>query len=164
MGGVAAAAAAAAATARSAPPTGVMLRRLGMRALDATEIVVARLAGRTAAVAASPFLSGGFTPTAATPQRLPVTVDDGAIPVDIAGTFARVGPNPHPRNAPVSGFHWFDGDGYVHAVALRRGGGSYSGQWVVTAQLVAEVRAGFPRYGRLGGMYGLVGVAEGPPL
>lgn len=129
-----------------------------MRALDAIEIIIGRLSGRTAALASSRFLVGGFAPTAVTPQRQSVTVDAGAIPTDIAGTFARVGPNHHPRNAPVSGYHWFDGDGYVHAVSLRDGRGAYSGQWVVTTQLVAEVRAGFPRYGRMGGMYGLVGM------
>jgi len=151
-------AAAASAAAAVTPPTAyAMLRRAAMAALDGVEIAVAAATGRASAAAASPFLAGGFAPAPSTQPPRVCTVDAGSLPPDVAGTVARVGPNPHPRNGPVSGYHWFDGDGYVHAVRLGGGRATYAGQWVATAQLLAEVRAGFPRYGRLGSMVGVVG-------
>jgi len=128
-----------------------------MAALDGVEIVVSAASGRSSTAAASPFLAGGFAPAPSTQTPRACTVEAGSLPPDVAGTVARVGPNPHPRNGPVSGYHWFDGDGYVHAVRLGGGRATYTGQWVATAQLLAEVRAGFPRYGRLGSMVGAVG-------
>ncbi|GAB4828079.1 Dixin [Ancistrocladus abbreviatus] len=57
------------------------------------------------------YLSGNFAPVEdETPpcKDLPVK---GYLPECLNGEFVRVGPNP--KFAPVAGYHWFDGDGYV---------------------------------------------------
>src|SRR6266508_5226422 len=56
-----------------------------------------------------------------------ITVDDltvmGEIPKDLEGVYLRNGPNPilEPRGR----YHWFDGDGMVHAIAFRDGKATY---------------------------------------
>ncbi|XP_021890767.1 carotenoid 9,10(9',10')-cleavage dioxygenase 1-like [Carica papaya] len=58
------------------------------------------------------YLSGNFAPVPEeTPpiHELPVK---GHLPECLNGEFVRVGPNP--KFAPVAGYHWFDGDGYVN--------------------------------------------------
>ena len=68
---------------------------------------------------------------------LPVT---GELPRDLDGVFLRNGPNP--VYAPRGRYHWFDGDGMVHAVSFRDGRASYRNRWVRTQGLAAEREAG----------------------
>lgn len=87
----------------------------------------------------NPFLLGPYAPvgTEVTADDLPVT---GEIPKDLYGVYLRNGPNPvfQPRGR----YHWFDGDGMVHAVAFRDGRATYRNRWVRTAGFVAEQQAG----------------------
>jgi carotenoid cleavage dioxygenase len=91
----------------------------------------------------NPFLQGNFAP-----WRLEGTADDleviGAIPRALNGTFYRNGPNP--AYEPRGRYHWFDGDGMIHAIALRDGRASYRNRWVMSDGLKEERAAGEALY------------------
>ena len=55
----------------------------------------------------------------------------GELPAQLRGMFVRNGPNP--RHPPVGRYHWFDGDGMVHGVALSDAGARYVNRYVHTA-------------------------------
>lgn len=85
------------------------------------------------------YLAGNFAPVR---DELSVTdLDvDGAIPLALAGRLLRNGPNPiapDPAN-----YHWFQGNGMLHAIELRDGKAvSYRNRWVRsddTAELLGE--------------------------
>ncbi len=85
---------------------------------------------------AIPFLSGNFAPLSfeADAHDLPVR---GEVPRDLRGTLFRIGPNPQfaPRDAD---YHWFIGDGMVHAFHVESGRVSYRNRWVQTPKYLAE--------------------------
>ena len=56
----------------------------------------------------------------------------GEIPKDLAGTFMRTGPNA--QFAPIGRYHYFDGDGMVHAVHIEGGRASYRNRWKLPLQ------------------------------
>jgi carotenoid cleavage dioxygenase len=87
----------------------------------------------------NPYLQGAFAPVyeERTAEDLPVT---GELPRDLDGVFLRGGPNP--IFAPRGRYHWFDGDGMVHAVHFRDGRAAYRNRWIATSGLEAEQRAG----------------------
>ena len=60
----------------------------------------------------NPFLRGYYGPvnTEADATHLPIT---GDMPKDLLGTLYRNGPNP--QFAPRGPYHWFAGDGMIHA-------------------------------------------------
>lgn len=91
----------------------------------------------------SPFLQGNFAPWPGEGEfaDLPVT---GRIPEDLIGTFYRNGPNP--AFPPLGQYHWFDGDGMIHAVRLRDGRASYQNRWVRSRGLEEERRVGRALY------------------
>ena len=91
---------------------------------------------------ASPYLDGPYAPVAEELSVDDLEVVFGAIPNDLAGTFIRNGANP--RLPPKGRYHWFDGDGMVHAVRLDGGQASYRNRFVRTHGLAAEVEAGEP--------------------
>jgi carotenoid cleavage dioxygenase len=79
----------------------------------------------------NPYLTANFAPVKeeATAADLPVT---GAIPSALAGRYLRNGPNPIVDPDPGA-YHWFTGDGMLHAVELRDGRAvSYRNRWVRT--------------------------------
>ncbi|HZN16442.1 MAG TPA: carotenoid oxygenase family protein [Acidimicrobiales bacterium] len=86
-------------------------------------------------VEANPYLAGLFSPV--TEER---TDDDleviGEIPPDLDGVFVRNGPNP--QFAPPGRYHWFDGDGMVHALRFRNGQASYRNRWIRTRAFERE--------------------------
>jgi carotenoid cleavage dioxygenase len=88
---------------------------------------------------ANPFLQENFAP-----WRLEGTADDleviGAIPRELNGTYYRNGPNP--AYEPVGRYHWFDGDGMIHAINLRDGRAAYRNRWVQSDGLKEERAAG----------------------
>ena len=78
------------------------------------------------------YLVGNFAPVKdeLTVADLPV---GGAIPPEINGRFLRNGPNPIAPDPAA--YHWFTGDGMLHAVELRDGKAvSYRNRWVRTDQ------------------------------
>jgi carotenoid cleavage dioxygenase-like enzyme len=87
----------------------------------------------------NPYLLGVFAPV-----HEEITADDltvvGEIPRDLNGVFLRNGPNP--RFEPQGRYHWFDGDGMIHAVHLENGTARYRNRWVRTRAFRAESEAG----------------------
>jgi len=81
------------------------------------------------------YLVGNFAPVRdeVTANDLPVT---GSIPPQLAGRYLRNGPNPIVDPDPAM-YHWFTGDGMLHAVELRAGKAvSYRNRWTRTDRAV----------------------------
>lgn len=94
------------------------------------------------------FLNGNFAPThieCDTPN-LKIT---GTLPSELCGTFYRVGPNP--QHAPRDDhYHWFAGDGMVHAFFIGAGMVSYKNRWLRTPKWRLENAAGKALFGTFG--------------
>ena len=86
-----------------------------------------------------PNLTGGFAPI-----QMESDVHDmvivGDVPLDLNGTFYRNGPNP--QFAPRGFYHWFAGDGMVHAFHIQDGRVGYRNRWVRTQKWMREREAG----------------------
>jgi carotenoid cleavage oxygenase len=81
------------------------------------------------------YLVGNFAPVKdeLTETGLPV---EGAIPEALRGRLMRIGPNP--IAADPAAYHWFMGDGMLHAIELRDGkAASYRNRWVRTDQAIS---------------------------
>jgi carotenoid cleavage dioxygenase-like enzyme len=91
----------------------------------------------------NPLLQGNFAP-----WRLEGEAPDlevmGEIPRDLDGTYFRNGPNP--AYEPPGLYHWFDGDGMIHAIRLHDGRASYRNRWVASRGLAEERAAGRAHY------------------
>jgi carotenoid cleavage dioxygenase-like enzyme len=93
---------------------------------------------------ANPFLADDFF----APVKLETNIEpsaliiEGTIPADLAGVFVRNGPNP--ALSPEGRYHWFDGDGMLHAVRFQQGSASYTNRYIQTAGLVEEKATGKP--------------------
>ena len=87
----------------------------------------------------NPYLHGIYAPTSRESCGLDLEVE-GELPGDLFGAYVRNGPNSifRPRDA----YHWFDGDGMVHAVYFRDGRASYRSRLVPTLELRREFDAG----------------------
>jgi carotenoid cleavage dioxygenase len=83
----------------------------------------------------NPFLQGYYAPLhmECDAPNLPVT---GEIPKTLRGSLYRNGPNP--QFAPRGPYHWFSGDGMVHAFHIRDGHVAYLNRWVRTPQWQLE--------------------------
>ncbi len=90
-----------------------------------------------------PFLTGNFAPWPSEGEHFGLPIS-GAIPPDLQGTFYRNGPNP--AFPPLGRYHWFDGDGMVHAISLGDGQAWYRNRWVVSRGLEEERRVGRALY------------------
>ncbi|HTY18961.1 MAG TPA: carotenoid oxygenase family protein [Myxococcota bacterium] len=73
----------------------------------------------------------------------------GEIPRDLRGTLYRNGPNP--QFAPRASYHFFTGDGMIHAFRFEDGRCHYRNRWVRTPRFVAERGAGEALFGNLFG-------------
>ena len=86
-----------------------------------------------------PVLNGGFAPIDSE-LTLELTDIEGEIPKDLTGMYVRNGPN---RRFEAPGrYHWFDGDGMLHAVRFEHGRAVYQNRWVMTDSLQEEINAG----------------------
>ena len=94
-----------------------------------------------------PFLRGNYEPLRAEIDA-PDLVVEGEIPHGLEGTLYRNGPNPlfPPRDA----YHYFTGDGMVHAFTFREGRVSYRNRWVRTEKWRADAEAGEALFGAFG--------------
>src|SRR5262245_60739112 len=94
----------------------------------------------------NPFLQGNFAPwrVEGVGENLEV---EGRIPAELTGTFLRNGPNP--AFEPRGPYHWFDGDGMIHAITLRDGVAHYRGRYILSHGLCQERDAGRSLYGGL---------------
>ena len=94
------------------------------------------------------FLKGNFAPVRAEHDipDLPVT---GNMPKELSGALYRVGPNPQyaPRD---DHYHWFAGDGMVHAFFIDEGKVAYRNRWARTPKWQMENRAGRALFGTFG--------------
>ncbi|MCA9586188.1 MAG: carotenoid oxygenase family protein, partial [Myxococcales bacterium] len=99
-----------------------------------------------------PYLQGLYAPVLEEITARDLTVE-GKLPDDLEGFFVRNGANP--RLPPRGRYHWFDGDGMVHAVELGGGKATYRNRFVQTEGLAAEMAAGRPLW---------TGILEPPDL
>lgn len=92
------------------------------------------------------FLNGPFVPQREESHRDALRVT-GTIPSDIRGTMYRVGSSPFYDPLAPEKYHWFDGDGMVHAIAIGDGTASVRNRYVATAGLKYEQGVGHAVYG-----------------
>lgn len=87
----------------------------------------------------NPFLRGYYAPvnTEADAAHLHIT---GEMPKELCGTLYRNGPNP--QFAPRGPYHWFGGDGMIHAFHIEKGNVSYKNRWVRTPKWQIENKEG----------------------
>ena len=118
------------------------------------------LLGTSAVAAASPYFSkvavaadstdspylfkAPFAPTTKEFKPTEVTVLEGRIPSDISGTYFRNGPNQ--VFVPEDPYHWFDGDGMIHAMSFEKGSIKYFNKQIQTKKLEKETQAGKSLY------------------
>ncbi len=93
-----------------------------------------------------PFLHGNYAPWPMEGEIHDLIVE-GAIPRELHGTLYRNGPNP--QFAPRGKYHWFDGDGMIHALTLSDGKAHYHNRWVRTQRFQLEREAGESLFGGL---------------
>jgi carotenoid cleavage dioxygenase-like enzyme len=89
----------------------------------------------------SPYLAGPYEPIGTERHDIDLEII-GELPTDLAGTYLRNGSNPFLE--PKGRYHWFDGDGMIHAVELGGGAATYTNRYVRTKGLAAEREAGEP--------------------
>jgi len=91
-----------------------------------------------------PFLRGNYAPFG-----MEGSIDDcvvvGEIPRELRGVLYRNGPNP--QFAPRGRYHWFDGDGMIHAFRFEDGRVAYRNRWVRTGRFELERAAGEALFG-----------------
>ncbi|WP_410650928.1 carotenoid oxygenase family protein [Amycolatopsis sp. cmx-4-54] len=87
----------------------------------------------------NPYLMGVYAPIGEEIDAGDLEVV-GELPADLNGVYLRNGPNP--RFEPEGRYHWFDGDGMIHAVHLENGKARYRNRWVRTKAFEAESAAG----------------------
>jgi carotenoid cleavage dioxygenase len=94
-----------------------------------------------------PFLRGNFAPVQieGDGHNLPIV---GEIPADLNGSLYRNGPNP--QFSPRDSYHWFTGDGMVHAFHIEDGKADYRNRWVQTPRWKLEHAAGENLFGAFG--------------
>ncbi len=83
----------------------------------------------------TPVLRGGFAPVSEEIVTDQLVVE-GEIPSDLNGLYVRNGPN---RQYAADGrYHWFDGDGMLHALRFEGGQAVYRNRWIQTNGLAEE--------------------------
>lgn len=88
----------------------------------------------------NPYLSGSYAPVDREVDGDDLEVIAGQIPADLEGVYVRNGPNS--KFEPRGEYHWFDGDGMLHAIRFRGGKASYRNRYVRTEHLAQDEAAG----------------------
>jgi len=91
----------------------------------------------------NPFLQGNFAPWRMEGEAPDLEVI-GTLPRELHGTYFRNGPNQ--AFEPIGRYHWFDGDGMVHAIRIADGRAHYRNRWVASDGLKEERAAGHALY------------------
>jgi carotenoid cleavage dioxygenase len=91
---------------------------------------------------ANPYLETIFAPVREETTADALEVLAGEVPRDLCGVYVRNGPNA--RFDPLGRYHWFDGDGMLHAVRFAGGRAGYRNRWVRTDAFRREAAAGRP--------------------
>ena len=76
-----------------------------------------------------PQLRGNYAPINFEAQIQDLVVE-GSVPSGLSGSLYRNGPNP--KYAPTGPYHWFGGDGMVHAFHFNEGRVDYLNRWIRT--------------------------------
>lgn len=94
--------------------------------------------------AMSPFVLGGFEPVHRECEGAPPLRVHGKIPEDMSGVYVKNGPNAQFLPGKGQPYHWFDGDGMVHAVEIsgERNLVRYTNRWVRTERFVRDAERG----------------------
>ncbi len=100
--------------------------------------------------AGNPYLLGAYAPIFEEIVAKDLKVI-GEIPKDIYGVYVRNGPNQ--RFAPEGHYHWFDGDGMLHAVQFENGKATYRNRWIRTKNFLEEEAAGHSMWQGLMGRF-----------
>ncbi|MCG8418170.1 MAG: carotenoid oxygenase family protein [Proteobacteria bacterium] len=87
----------------------------------------------------NPYLAGLYGPVADEVDLRDLAID-GEIPVDLSGIYVRNGPDP--KYPPRGRYHWFDGDGMLHAIGFAGGRARYTNRWIRTAPFGDEQARG----------------------
>ncbi len=87
----------------------------------------------------NPYLEGVFAPVDDELDVQDLEVE-GELPEGLVGAYMRNSPNP--RFTPPGRYHWFDGDGMVHALAFEGGRATYRNRYVRTRSFGVEHEAG----------------------
>lgn len=98
-----------------------------------------------------PFLQGYYEPLT-TECTAPDLVIEGEIPKDLNGTFYRNGPNP--QFIPLPDYHFFGGDGMVHAFRFDEGRVSHMNRWARTPRFQIERKMGAAQFAAMNPMGG----------
>ncbi|KAG2631126.1 carotenoid 9,10(9',10')-cleavage dioxygenase-like isoform X1 [Panicum virgatum] len=130
------------------------IKGLASWALDLLESVAVRL-GHDKAKPLH-WLSGNFGPVVDETPPAPDLPVRGHLPECLNGEFVRVGPNP--KFVPVAGYHWFDGDGMIHAMRIKDGKATYVSRYVKTARLKQEEYFGGAKFMKIGDLKGFFGL------
>ena len=99
------------------------------------------------AVSDNPFLQGNFAPWRKE-EDLHDLVVEGEIPRTLNGSYYRNGSNP--PYEPPAGYHWFFGDGMIHAFHFEDGRCRYLNRWVRTERFLKEQEYGEAIFGGIG--------------
>ena len=94
------------------------------------------------------FFTGNFAPLDKEVTLSALSIK-GTIPAQLSGALYRVGPNPQypPRD---DHYHWFAGDGMVHAFFIDNGEVAYANRWARTPKWALENQAGRALFGTYG--------------
>ena len=98
-----------------------------------------------------PNLQGGFAPQPRESDFARLEVR-GEIPRELHGTLYRNGPNPQFPPRGGERYHWFDGDGMLHAISFEAGAARFRNRWVRTRRFELERKAGRALFGGLRSM------------
>ncbi|WP_332766486.1 carotenoid oxygenase family protein [Phenylobacterium sp.] len=94
----------------------------------------------------NPYLSGNFAPVRSEDDFDLEVV--GEIPAGLKGTLYRTGPNP--QFDPRGDYHWFSGDGMIHAFHVEDGKVTYRNRYVRTPKWELENSQGRSLFGSFG--------------
>ncbi len=95
-----------------------------------------------------PFLGGVFAPWPVEGFVHELAVS-GELPRQLRGTLYRNGPNPQLPPRAGAAYHWFDGDGMIHAFSFEDERVRYRNRWVRTPRFRRERAAGRSLFGGL---------------
>ena len=98
-----------------------------------------------------PYLHGHFAPIKTEMSAEKLDVVAGELPADLCGAYIRNGPNQ--RHEPHTLYHYFDGDGMLHAIYFRDGKAWYASRWVRTMAFEREEAEGRPIWPGLAGPF-----------
>lgn len=100
----------------------------------------------------SQFMEGNYAPIFVEDSFGPNSLEIiGEVPRELNGSFYRNGPDP--QFSPPGKYHWFDGDGMVHAFHFDDGQVRYGNRWVETRKFKEERKAGKALFGGLQDMF-----------